>query len=88
MEKDTILYVGKYFPDKAEGLVLLSTDKELVKKFKDLCWITLSSELHWFHQSDCDSFQFFECWTKESKLLREEALRIANKLGITLKEVL
>lgn len=86
-ESKTILYVGKYFLDKAEGLVLLSTDEDLVKEFKDLCWTTLSNELHWFHQSNCNNFQFFECWSDKPILLRQEAKRIANKLSILLKEV-
>jgi len=84
-EKRSTLYVGKYFKDKGSGLALLTTNKELSEEFKDLCWTTLHKDLHWFHQVDGDFFQFFECWSSMPVLLRDEAARIANKLGI--KEV-
>lgn len=70
---------------KNYGLVLESDSKEKIVKFTNLCKVTLSKNLNWFHQGNCENFQFFEFWSNDLELMLEESLRIAKEMEISLE---
>ena len=69
---------------KNMGIQIESNDADLVLRMRSLCRATLPRDLDWFHQGDDRSWQFFEFWQSNHDRMLEEAMRIADELGLEL----
>jgi hypothetical protein len=73
---------GELMYDKCHGIVFRSPDITLVNTVRNHIVKTLDKKLHWFLQSDCDTFLYVECWANEPDLLMDEIQRIAKDLNL------
>lgn len=68
--------------DKNWGITFESEDKDKISQFKSFCRENLGD--NWFHQGDCETWQFFEYWGNNDELVLDKSIIIADLMKMPL----